>query len=61
MELGSIQTAWAMLPRYRSVMVRPGRDRLRSDVEVEVDESYLGGPEPGVPGPVSSLMRARTA
>jgi hypothetical protein len=59
MELGSIQTAWAMLHRYRSVMVRPGRDRLRSDVEV--DESYLGGPEPGVPGPVSSLMRARTA
>jgi transposase-like protein len=48
MELGSIQTAWAMLHRYRSVMVRPGRDRLRGDVEV--DESYLGGPEPGVPG-----------
>ena len=48
MELGSIQTAWAMLHRYRSVMVRPGRDRLRGDVEV--DESFLGGPEPGVPG-----------
>jgi hypothetical protein len=59
MELDSIQTAWAMLHRYRSVMVRPGRGRLRSDVEV--DESYLGGPEPGVPDPVSSLMRARTA
>ena len=29
-------------------MVRPGRDRLRGDVEV--DESYLGGPEPGIPG-----------
>ena len=28
MELGSYQTAWAMLHRYRSVMVRPGRDRL---------------------------------
>ena len=48
MELGSYQTAWAMLHRYRSVMVRPGRDRLRGDVEV--DESFLGGPEPGVPG-----------
>lgn len=48
MELGSIQTAWAMLHRYRSVMVLPGRDLLRGDVEV--DESYLGGPEPGVPG-----------
>jgi transposase-like protein len=48
MELGSYQTAWAMLHRYRSVMVRPGRDRLRGDVEV--DESYLGGPEPGIPG-----------
>ncbi len=48
MELGSIQTAWAMLHRYRTVMVRPGRDRLRGDVEV--DESFLGGPEPGVPG-----------
>lgn len=48
MELGSYQTAWALLHRYRSVMVRPGRDRLRGDVEV--DESFLGGPEPGVPG-----------
>jgi hypothetical protein len=48
MELGSIQTAWAMLHRYRSVMVRPDRDRLHGDVEV--DESFLGGPEPRVPG-----------
>ena len=37
-----------MLHRYRTVMVRPGRDRLTGDVEV--DESFLGGPEPGVPG-----------
>ena len=29
-------------------MVRPGRDRLRGDVDV--DESFLGSPEPGVPG-----------
>lgn len=37
-----------MLHRYRSVMVRPGRERLTGDVEV--DESYLGGPEPGIAG-----------
>lgn len=48
MQLGSYQTAWAILHRYRSVMVRPGRERLTGDVEV--DESFLGGPEPGVPG-----------
>jgi len=50
MELGSYQTAWAMLHRYGGVMVRPGRERLRVEVEVEVDECFLGGPEPGVPG-----------
>ncbi|TFB71929.1 hypothetical protein E3O06_11120 [Cryobacterium glaciale] len=48
MELGSIQTAWMMLHRYRSVMVRPSRDKLRGDVEV--DETLLGGVEPGVRG-----------
>jgi len=48
MGLGSYQTAWAMLYRYRSVMVCPGRERLTG--EVELDESFLGGPEPGVPG-----------
>lgn len=48
MQLGSYQTAWAMLHRYRSVMVRPGRDRLTGDVEV--DEAFLGGPEAGIPG-----------
>ena len=46
--LGSYQTAWVMLHRYRSVMARPGRDRLRGDVGV--DHSFLGGPELGVPG-----------
>src|SRR5437763_13860435 len=29
-------------------MVRPGRERLRGTVEV--DETFLGGPEPGVRG-----------
>ena len=48
LEIGSTQTAWAMLHRYRSAMVRPGRDRLTGTVEA--DETFLGGPEPGVPG-----------
>jgi len=46
--IGSEQTAWAMLHRYRSAMIRPGRDRLSGGVEV--DETVLGGPEPGRPG-----------
>ena len=39
--LGSYQTAWAMLHRYRRAMVRPGRDRLSG--RVEVDEVLIGG------------------
>jgi transposase-like protein len=46
--LGSYQTAWAMLHRYRTAMVRPGRDRLSGDVEV--DESMFGGVRPGKRG-----------
>ena len=46
--IGSEQTAWAMLHRYRTAMVRPGRERLRGTVEA--DEALLGGPEPGVRG-----------
>jgi transposase-like protein len=38
LEIGSYQTAWAMLHRLRSVLVRPGRDRLTGTVEV--DETY---------------------
>ena len=37
LEIGSYQTAWAMLHRLRSVLVRPGRDRLAGVVEVDVD------------------------
>jgi len=48
LEIGSYQTAWAMLHRLRSVLVRTGRERLRG--EVEVDESYFGGEEPGLLG-----------
>lgn len=46
--LGSYQTAWTMLHKLRRAMVRPGRDRLAG--EVEVDETYVGGTEPGVHG-----------
>ena len=46
--LGSYQTAWAMLHRFRTAMVRPGRDRLTG--EVEVDETFLGGAKPGKRG-----------
>jgi transposase-like protein len=43
--LGSYQTAWAWLHKLRRAMVRPGRDRLHGIVEV--DESFIGAPEPG--------------
>ena len=48
LEIGSYPTAWAMLHRLRSVLVRPGRDRLAGIVEV--DETYIGGDEPGLRG-----------
>ena len=37
--LGSYQTAWTMLHRFRRAMVRPERERLKG--LVEVDETYL--------------------
>jgi transposase-like protein len=48
LEIGSYQTAWAMLHRLRSALVRPGRDRLTGTVQV--DETYIGGDEPGLRG-----------
>src|SRR6266568_3561247 len=48
LEIGSYQTAWMMLHRLRSVLVRPGRERLHGTVEV--DETYFGGEEPGLRG-----------
>ncbi|MDK1096486.1 MAG: IS1595 family transposase [Actinomycetota bacterium] len=38
--LGSYQTAWTMLHKYRTAMVRPGRELLSGDIEV--DETYVG-------------------
>ena len=46
--LGSYKTAWAWLHKLRRAMVRPGRERLSG--EVEVDESYVGGLEEGTHG-----------
>jgi len=43
--LGSYETAWACLHKLRRAMVRPGRDRLVG--QVEVDETYVGGVQPG--------------
>src|SRR5438270_68547 len=48
LEIGSYPTAWAMLHRLRSVLVRPGRDRLSGTVEV--DETFIGGEEAGLRG-----------
>jgi transposase-like protein len=48
LEIGSYQTAWAMLHRLRSVLVCPGRERMQG--EVEVDETYIGGDERGLRG-----------
>jgi transposase-like protein len=42
--LGSYETAWSWLHKLRRAMVRPGRDQLFGDVEM--DETYVGGPEP---------------
>jgi Transposase zinc-ribbon domain len=39
--LGGYITAWSWLHKLRRAMVRPGRDRLNG--EVEVDETYIGG------------------
>lgn len=42
---GSYPTAWTMLHRFRTAMVRPDRDRLSG--EVEVDETLVSGEDHG--------------
>jgi transposase-like protein len=46
--LKKYRTAWTMLHKLRRAMVRPGRDLLTG--RIEVDESYVGGEEEGLPG-----------
>lgn len=48
LSLGSYETAWTWMHKLRRAMVRPGRDRLIG--EIEVDETYVGGPEEGKRG-----------
>lgn len=45
---GRYETVWVWLHKLRRAMVRPGRDKLSG--EVEVDETYVGGVERGVAG-----------
>ncbi len=56
LEIGSYQTAWAMLQRLRSVLVRPGRERLSG--MVEVDETLIGGTAEGDQGGRTSGEKA---
>ena len=46
--LGSYETAWTWLHKLRRAMVRPGRDHLGG--EIEVDETYVGDREEGKRG-----------
>ena len=46
--LGSYETAWTWLHKLRRAMVRPGRDLLSGDIEV--DETYVGGAKDGKRG-----------
>jgi hypothetical protein len=45
--LNSYQTAWAMLHRLRRAMVRPGREQLKGNVEV--DETHVAITDRGKP------------
>lgn len=45
MGFGSYETAWTWLHKLRRAMVRPEREQLKG--EVEVDETYIGGKETG--------------
>jgi len=45
MGFGSYETVWTWLQKLRRAMVRPGRDMLTG--EVEVDETFIGGIEVG--------------
>jgi len=46
--LGSYETAWTWLHKLRRARVRPARERLSG--EIEIDETDVGGPEEGTRG-----------
>jgi transposase-like protein len=52
----SYETAWALLHKLRRAMVNPERKALKD--KVEVDETYLGGPEVGLKGGRQLLAKA---
>ena len=52
----SYETAWALLHKLRRAMVNPEREALKD--KVEVDETYLGGPEAGLKGGRQLLEKA---
>jgi hypothetical protein len=48
----SSETAWVLRHKLRRAMVNPEREALKD--KVEVDETYLGGPEAGLKGAANS-------
>jgi transposase-like protein len=48
MGFGSYQAAWGWLHKFRRVMIRPDRDKLKGTVEV--DETFIGSSEKNVKG-----------
>lgn len=56
--LGSYQTAWTMLHRFRRAMVRPERDRLKG--QVELDETYLCISDKDAPIPDAQRKRRKS-
>ncbi|HEY6652702.1 MAG TPA: IS1595 family transposase [Solirubrobacterales bacterium] len=52
----SYESAWALLHKLRRAMVNPEREALKD--RVEVDETYLGGPEAGLKGGRQLLEKA---
>lgn len=56
--IGSYQTAWTILHKLRRAMVNPNREKLRG--VVEVDETFLGGPEGGKRSAIQYLSKKLT-
>jgi hypothetical protein len=51
------ETAWLMLHKLRRAMVNFSREPLHG--EVEIDETWVGGPQPGIRG--SRQLKGRKA
>jgi transposase-like protein len=51
------ETAWLLLHKLRRAMVNAARDPLQGDVEV--DDTWIGGPQPGIRG--SRQLKGRKA